>query len=70
MSNKLACVFTGCLALLLAIFFKESIENLTSKFLKNNDISLSLEKDVIQSWKKLVQLPSRNLNRNLRITIG
>ena len=39
----------------------------------NGDVSnreLSLEKQIIQSWKSLISLPDRNLNRNLKVAIG
>ena len=36
---------------------------------ENNDY-LTIEREIIKSWKDLIQIPNRNLNRKLKIAIG
>ena len=66
--NKFWLIFTTALVALLYAYFYEDFMNLIVKQDTGNNVTL--ETEIIRSWKKFVNLPNRNLNRNFRIAIG
>ena len=82
-SNKFKFLL-AILAILLAHFYPELKKLVLNNFdyLPINEIDTSssngdsefkkesIERDIINSWKSLVQLPKRNTNRSLKIVIG
>ncbi len=70
MFKQFALIFTAFVALLLALVYEDIIKNLMSQVSDKDLAGHTLEKEIIRSWKKFVNLPARNLERNFRIAIG
>lgn len=72
-NRKFKLIF-ALLAFLLAVSYKNLEIIFSNLFSLDENFNFSnkhsIEREIIKSWDRLLQLPSRNLNRNLKVAVG